>query len=107
MTIPKILVTGANGFLGSHLISLFSKCGYIVYAYVRPTSDLARISPLPDNVFLTTEYSSCLDKVDCVVHTATNYGRGDTDISDIVASNILFPVQLFGVMLFFWCYIIF
>lgn len=43
----KSLVTGANGFTGSHLVRRLLKRGDEVIAYVRQTSDLSRLEGLP------------------------------------------------------------
>ncbi|UCF98245.1 MAG: NAD-dependent epimerase/dehydratase family protein [Spirochaetaceae bacterium] len=37
---PSVLITGANGFIGSHLCDKFAERGYEVYGLVRKTSDL-------------------------------------------------------------------
>ncbi|MBN2552573.1 MAG: NAD(P)-dependent oxidoreductase [Spirochaetales bacterium] len=37
---PSVLITGANGFIGSHLCDAFTHRGYQVYGLVRSTSDL-------------------------------------------------------------------
>ncbi len=46
----KILLTGASGFLGSHLLESFIYKGFDVAVLIRSTSDLWRISHLLDNV---------------------------------------------------------
>ena len=35
---PSVLITGANGFIGSHLCDAFAKAGYQVFGLVRRTS---------------------------------------------------------------------
>ena len=42
----KILVTGANGFIGSHICEAFIKAGFSVRAFVRKSSDLTNIKSL-------------------------------------------------------------
>ncbi|MEE9553887.1 MAG: SDR family NAD(P)-dependent oxidoreductase [candidate division Zixibacteria bacterium] len=42
----KVLVTGANGFVGSHICEAFIEAGYSVRAMVRESSDLANIKEL-------------------------------------------------------------
>jgi nucleoside-diphosphate-sugar epimerase len=49
---PRALVTGANGFIGSHLVRELLQRGYDVNCLVRPTSDLRSIQGLPVRVFL-------------------------------------------------------
>ncbi|MFD0278044.1 NAD-dependent epimerase/dehydratase family protein [Kitasatospora sp. NPDC127111] len=43
----KVLVTGASGFLGGHLVDGALRAGHEVRALVRPTSDLSRLRTLP------------------------------------------------------------
>ena len=44
---PLVLVTGANGFIGSHLTEALLARGYRVRCMVRPTSDVGFIQHLP------------------------------------------------------------
>ncbi len=43
----EVLVTGANGFVGSHICEALIKAGFSVRALVRKTSDLTNIKDLP------------------------------------------------------------
>ena len=43
----KLLITGANGFVGAHLAKLALDNGYKVFAAVRKTSDLSALDGLP------------------------------------------------------------
>ncbi|OGD22829.1 MAG: hypothetical protein A2W03_03600, partial [Candidatus Aminicenantes bacterium RBG_16_63_16] len=44
---PKVLITGANGFIGSNLCRYFAERGFEVYALVRRTADLHFLENLP------------------------------------------------------------
>jgi dihydroflavonol-4-reductase len=48
----KALVTGANGFIGSHLVRELLKRGYEVNCLVRRTSDLSALAGLPVTLFI-------------------------------------------------------
>ena len=51
---PHVLITGASGFIGSHLIERLSKRGEMVRALVRPSSlgiGFRTIARLPDSVW--------------------------------------------------------
>jgi len=41
----------------------------------------------PEDVFASSKF-------DIIIHCATNYGRGETDILDIVSANLMLPLQL-------------
>lgn len=41
----KIAITGANGFVGSNLITHFQSCGHEVFALVRPSANLKLVPP--------------------------------------------------------------
>ncbi len=96
----KLLLTGATGFLGSHLLRARLAEGNAVVVLKRSTSSLARIADLVDRV--TTHD---VDRTDVrtvfrahpeargVVHVATTYGR-DQRASEVVETNVLFPLRL-------------
>ncbi|MBT4114000.1 MAG: NAD-dependent epimerase/dehydratase family protein [Flavobacteriaceae bacterium] len=46
----RLLLTGASGFLGSHLLESFLNKGYEIVILKRTTSSLCRIEHLLDNV---------------------------------------------------------
>ncbi len=48
----RVLVTGANGFVGSHLVSRLAAGGHEVTAAVRPAADLRRLAPISAKIDL-------------------------------------------------------
>jgi len=48
----KVLLTGATGFIGSHVTELLLQRGHDVHALVRPNSDLRRLQPARDRLTL-------------------------------------------------------
>ncbi|MES2454329.1 MAG: NAD(P)-dependent oxidoreductase [Bacteroidota bacterium] len=99
--IESILLTGGNGFLGSHILKQLLMDNYSVVLLLRSTSDLWRIEQdvKKCKVFIVGETGLDLfgllreQKIDAVIHTATEYGR-DKLFSDILETNVLFPVKL-------------
>jgi CDP-paratose synthetase len=96
----KILLTGATGFLGSHLLESFVSQGFDIAVIKRSKSDLWRISHLMEKIKI---YS--LDKIklkiifdefkpEILVHTACIYGRNNESIIDIVNTNLIFGLEL-------------
>lgn len=75
----KILLTGAHGFVGSHLARILLEEGAKVYAVVRPGADLSRIAELKSSVHLiradllekdSVASSISAAKYDSCIHTA-------------------------------------
>lgn len=100
MAKPTILLTGANGFLGSHLLEVLLTQQYKVVILKRSTSDVWRIEHLMDQV---TSYNVDVQplqqafkeqEIDCVIHTACHYGRNGDSIHSIVESNLLYGIQV-------------
>jgi dihydroflavonol-4-reductase len=82
----KVLITGATGFLGSHLCQRMVLEGYQVRALCRPTSSLSRLAKLPLEKCIgdVTDIKTVEDAVrgsDYVIHAAASmdYWRGDED----------------------------
>ncbi len=97
----KILVTGATGYLGSHLVRHLVDCGHEVLVFTRPSSKLDRIADilpsLSQYVIQGTDLSAPFQdqgKVDAVVHTATCYGRAGESATEIFEANTAFPLRL-------------
>lgn len=97
-----IVLTGATGFLGSNLLGKLLVNGYEVAATVRTNSSLARIEKWTGhkniklyNIEKTNPRSIFEEnKIDAIVHTATEYGRGATAISKILEANLVLPIRL-------------
>jgi nucleoside-diphosphate-sugar epimerase len=97
----KVLVTGATGFLGSHLVRALVARGDRVVVLKRGRSDLTRIRDLLARVALYDTDAGGVEKLlgdhddlAGVIHTATCYGR-DGEPDDVVfAANTAFPLGL-------------
>jgi nucleoside-diphosphate-sugar epimerase len=108
MTRPRILLTGASGFLGLALAQKLSGDGSRVTALVRKTSDEAKLKRLSDCAelcVLEKDYSNIpaiLEKSESeiVIHVAaTSLGGEDPSaIRAMVDANILFPSLLLSEM---------
>lgn len=100
---PKnILLTGATGFIGSKLLEALIVEGYTVIILLRATSNTVRInhlagkyvayvlkdgSEVDENIFID-------NKIDTIIHTATEYGRQQKQLSTVLTGNVIMPIQL-------------
>lgn len=57
----NILVSGATGFLGLHVVSGLLDAGHDVIALVRPTSDRARLAAMDCDQLVVAEYDGSID----------------------------------------------
>ena len=102
-----ILLTGATGFLGSHLLEALIKEGYKVVILKRSFSNTWRISQFMDQVksydidIIPFEKAFEEQKIDVVIHTATNYGRNIENVSKIVDVNLMFSLKLLETATYF------
>lgn len=95
-----VLLTGATGFLGSHLLKALVSKGYKVVALKRTTSDMWRLKGF-ENTFKSYDIDQVpLQKVfeeqpiDTVIHTACVYGRKGESIEKILETNLMFGIEL-------------
>lgn len=106
----KILLTGATGFLGSHLLKKFIENQYEVIVLKRSISDLWRIKDVVakvkcydiDQMGLKQVFESEAG-IDAIVHTATCYGRKEERTTNIVQTNLLFPLELMEIAVKYDC----
>jgi len=102
-----ILLTGATGFLGSHLLERFFKEGHKIIILKRSFSNTWRIDHILSKVIFYNVDKENLEtpfkenKIDIVIHTATKYGRKNEKASDILKSNLIFPLELLEIATFF------
>lgn len=96
-----ILLTGATGFLGSHLLKKLIDENYNVILLKRSFSDTWRIDKLLNKVkhynldeIISLEVPFKEYTIDAVIHAATNYGRKGEKTTDIIKDNLLFPIKL-------------
>lgn len=95
-----LVLTGATGFLGSHLLSNLVHRGYKVIVLKRSTSDTHRIEKvLPDITCFNLDSADTEDifsrnSVDGIIHLATDYGKKDFSIQKMVRTNIELPTTL-------------
>ncbi|MDD3237819.1 MAG: NAD-dependent epimerase/dehydratase family protein [Candidatus Gastranaerophilales bacterium] len=98
----KILLTGATGFIGSHLLHSLIKNGYYVIVLKRAKSNLWRINKISQNTnveiididTINLETIFVKNDINTIIHCATDYGRGKTEVVDILQSNLIFPLRL-------------
>lgn len=100
----NILLTGSNGFLGSHILEKLVT-SHNVSITLRRNSNLDRIFSLitQKNINILyvddiahTEIESFFknQKIELVIHCATDYGRKNNYFFEVFESNVLFPLKL-------------
>lgn len=96
-----VVVSGASGFLGSHLTRHFAKEGRCVIALVRAQSALHRLADVLDVVRLQCVDAGNIEDallaqqpIDAVIHAATDYGRGGGSLTRLVETNIAWSLRL-------------
>ncbi len=102
------LITGATGFVGSHLTLRLVEDGWDVHVIVRPGSDLSQIKRILNHITVH-EHDGSSDNMlsimqaaslDIVFHLASLVlsNHQPKDIGPLIASNILFGTQLVEAM---------
>jgi CDP-paratose synthetase len=95
-----IVLTGATGFLGSHLLESLVAQGYAVTILKRSNSNTWRINhllELVESVDVDVEPIARAfrgRKVNAVIHTACNYGRSGQSEIDVIEANLTFALKV-------------
>lgn len=96
--IKKVLVTGASGFVGSHICEVLHEAGYEVHALVRASSsrrwlDHPWLNIHSAELFDRRAVASILENVDAVVHNAGtlwgDYHRVNTEATRVMAEECI------------------
>ena len=102
-----VLLTGATGFLGSHLLKALVSKGYKVVVLKRSTSDMWRLKGF-ENTFKSYDIDQVpLRKafeeqyIDTIIHTACVYGRKGESMQQILETNLMFGIELLNTGTFF------
>lgn len=102
-----ILLTGATGFLGSKILEALNNENYSIIVLKRSSSSLWRINHLIGNIQSYDLDKTSLDsifkkqKIDCVIHTACEYGRKDEQTAQVIKTNLMLGLQILDVCLKF------
>ena len=104
----KVLLTGATGFLGSHLARALLAEGHQIIALKRCTSDLWRLNDVAEQIEFHDLEGLDLKapferhgQIDVVIHTATCYGRKGETAIEIFEANTALPLRLLQTATFF------
>jgi nucleoside-diphosphate-sugar epimerase len=103
-----VLITGATGFLGSHLVKALLNDNYKVVILKRSFSETKRIDDVLSQCYvynidqceLSNPFED-LGKIDAVIHTATCYGRNNETTAGILEANVVFPLKLLEISSFY------
>ncbi|MEC9293912.1 MAG: NAD(P)-dependent oxidoreductase [Chloroflexota bacterium] len=104
----RILVTGATGFIGSHLVQRLLQDQHQVHALTRQGTDLEQLGGQLERIVVHTHLGSTQNMIeiikdarpDVVVHLASLFigEHKSTDVEDLINSNVLLSTQIIEAM---------
>jgi nucleoside-diphosphate-sugar epimerase len=97
-----ILLTGATGFLGSHLLERLLEENYTIIVLKRSFSNISRIEKLLNDSkvisynidIIQLEKIFIENNIETIIHCATNYGRNNKSCYKVLETNLMFPIML-------------
>lgn len=104
----KVLITGATGFVGSHITKRLVALDYEVHAVIRKTSNIVGLQDIEDKIKIYTYDGTLISmmeilersKPDIVIHLTAFFvaEHSSDDIDSLFLSNILFGSHLLEAM---------
>lgn len=104
----SIFITGATGFLGQHVTKRLLMNSSInvlighrsesnVWPFTNLNSPQLKLVNLDSTELVDRAFSE--QKIDCILHMATEYGRHKSDIESILEANLILPLKVlnFGI----------
>lgn len=93
----SVIVTGATGFVGGHLLRRLLADGVMVYAISRTAEQASQHENLTWVTWQTYSDKISVDqRLDAVFHLATSYGNGGESRSEVLCANTTQPIELFA-----------
>ena len=93
----SILITGINGFLGSHLAKQLSN-DYEIIGLVNSTDNLYRIEDYSFKIYDSQMSIGTIFKknnIFGIIHAATIYKKIDISLDNLISTNIVLPIRLY------------
>ncbi len=97
----NILITGATGFIGSHLVKQLLSAGHGVTAIVRPKSNIESLDQGAQTFVYNSDIYALIDilkrgQFDGVIHLAAHCPTGHhrEDLADLIDANIRFGAEI-------------
>jgi CDP-paratose synthetase len=97
----NVVISGATGFLGSHLVRRFVAEKWTITVLIRPESNLRRLSDILNSIRVLPITPDSLDQlvvpqehVHIVIHAATDYGHHNRPWSELLKTNLVLGMQL-------------
>lgn len=96
----RVMLTGATGFLGGHVLAALLAAGDSVVVFKRSSSDVSALRAAhPELEFVDSDTAPLAtllaeSAVDTIVHLACDQGRGSNDLAELLRTNVVLGVSL-------------
>lgn len=103
----KVLILGANGYLGYNLSHYFYSKKEKVYAAVRNIEQVEKYKTIHTEIIPSDLYSIekllKIVKIDWIINTVCLYRTATFNLPDMYESNVLYPTQVLGLAIKYDC----
>jgi nucleoside-diphosphate-sugar epimerase len=89
-----VLVLGGSGYLGRALVRRLVERGHRPFVVVRSRQSAAKVVAASADAVVLREEEVKRRSYECVVNLIVDYGRTGSELSDLVATNLLYPLRI-------------